>query len=54
MPVSTDIEHCGTSIFESANSINISVVCVRATTSKNKAKFFELPLDELEKSYDPE
>lgn len=37
-----------------SNSINISVVCVRSSTSKNKAKFLELPLDELEKSYDPE
>ena len=36
------------------NSITISVVYLRATTSKNKAKFVELPLDELEKSYDPE
>lgn len=36
------------------NSIIISVVCERASTSKNKAKFLELPLDELEKSYDPE
>ena len=36
------------------NSITISVVYLRATTNKNKAKFVELPLDELEKSYDPQ